>query len=198
MKATSYTLSKTSTSHHMVHILLPLLCCMLSAAFVHCDQSAKTPFEARPSVRKLRGGDSFRTKSSARTRESAPAIDLVNIQTWSCGDSLDRRLLKISLPVIANFAIAPLVGAVDLFWVNQMKDPLAVAGQSAANQLFNSVFFLTSFLPSVTATLIAKEHARNNVAGVQDAIGHALFVGIVLAIVSTTLLLWNPDKVRST
>ena len=78
-----------------------------------------------------------------------------------------------------------------------MKDPLAVAGQSAANQLFNSVFFLTSFLPSVTATLIAKEHARGNAAGVEDAVGHALFVGFVLAVVSTTLLLWNPDKVRS-
>jgi Na+-driven multidrug efflux pump len=171
---------------------------MLSAAFEHCSQAqAKMPFEPRPIAKKLRGVDSLRTTSSTRQRGSASAIDLEKFRSWPCGDSLDRRLLKISLPVIANFAIAPLVGAIDLFWVNQMKDPLAVAGQSAANQLFNSVFFLTSFLPSVTATLIAKEHARDNAAGVQDAVGHALFVGFVLAILSTILLLWNPDKVRS-
>jgi Na+-driven multidrug efflux pump len=104
--------------------------------------------------------------------------------------------MQISLPVAANFAIAPLIGAIDLFWVNQMGDPLAVAGQAAANQVFTSVFFLTSFLPSVTATLIAKEHARGNTNGVQDAIAHALFVGFSLALISTSLLLWYPDKVR--
>jgi Na+-driven multidrug efflux pump len=115
---------------------------------------------------------------------------------WRLGDLLDRRLMQIALPVVANFAIAPLIGAIDLFWVNQMRDPLAVAGQSAANQVFTSVFFLTSFLPSVAATLIAKEHARGNTDGVQDAIGHALFVGFGLAVISSSLLLWHPDKVR--
>lgn len=186
----------------MVRRLLPLHCWLLSVVFVHCGQSHSNPFELRQSVRKTRGSSLERT-SSPRKQVSIKATNLEeasissHVKTWPCGDSLDRRLFKISLPVIANFAIAPLVGAVDLFWVNQMKDPLAVAGQSAANQIFNSVFFLTSFLPSVTATLIAKEHARDNSAGVQDAIGQALFVGFVLAIVSTALLLWNPDKVRS-
>jgi hypothetical protein len=69
---------------------------------------------------------------------------------WPCFDKLDRQLIKISLPVIANFAINPLIGAVDLFWVNRMGDALAVAGQSAANQVFSSVFWFTSFLPSGT------------------------------------------------
>jgi Na+-driven multidrug efflux pump len=103
--------------------------------------------------------------------------------------------MKISLPVVANFAIAPLIGAIDLFWVNQMSDPLAVAGQAAANQVFTSIFFLTSFLPSVAATLIAKEHAQNNADGVQSAIGQALFVGFVLAVMSSSLLLLSPDTV---
>ncbi len=67
---------------------------------------------------------------------------------WPCFDELDRRLISISLPVIANFAIGPLIGAIDLFWVNRMGNALAVAGQSAANQVFNSAFMLASFLPS--------------------------------------------------
>lgn len=67
---------------------------------------------------------------------------------WPCGDELDQMLIKISLPCIANFAINPLVGAVDLFWINRMGNTLAVAGQAAANQIFSSSFWLTSFLPS--------------------------------------------------
>lgn len=112
------------------------------------------------------------------------------------GDALDRRLIKISLPVIANFAIGPLIGAVDLFWVNQMGDALAVAGQAAANQVFNSVFWLTSFLPAVTATLISRENAGGNKEGVQEAVSQALVVGWALAVISTGLLLAFPNQVR--
>jgi hypothetical protein len=67
---------------------------------------------------------------------------------WPCFDTMDRKLITISLPVIANFAINPLIGAVDLFWVNRMGNALAVAGQSAANQVFSSAFWFSSFLPS--------------------------------------------------
>lgn len=70
------------------------------------------------------------------------------ISKWPCGDDLDRRMLKFAIPCIANFAIVPLIGAVDLFWVNRMKNPLAVAGQAASNQIYNSLFWLSSFLPS--------------------------------------------------
>ena len=65
-------------------------------------------------------------------------------------DKMDKDLIKISLPVISNFAINPLIGAVDLFWVNRMGNALAVAGQAAANQVFSSAFWFTSFLPSGT------------------------------------------------
>jgi MatE len=116
---------------------------------------------------------------------------------WPCGDDLDRRLIALSLPVIANFAIGPLIGAVDLFWVNRMGNALAVAGQAAANQVFNSVFWLTSFLPSVTATLIAKENAQGNSDGVQDAVCQALVVGMFLALTSSVILLRSPEQVLS-
>lgn len=64
------------------------------------------------------------------------------IGRWPCGDELDKMLIKIALPCMANFAINPLVGAVDLFWINRMKNTLAVAGQAAANQIFTSSFWL--------------------------------------------------------
>jgi hypothetical protein len=69
---------------------------------------------------------------------------------WPSGDELDKRLIRIALPCIANFAINPLISAIDLIWINRIGDPLAIAGQAAANQVFNSLFWLTSFLPSGT------------------------------------------------
>ena len=70
------------------------------------------------------------------------------LSIWPRMDDLDKRMMKIALPCIANFAINPLIGAVDLFWVNRMGDALAVAGQSAANQVFSSAFWIVSVLPS--------------------------------------------------
>ena len=37
-----------------------------------------------------------------------------------------------------------------------MGDALALAGQSAANQIFNSAFWIISFLPSVVTPLVAQ------------------------------------------
>lgn len=63
------------------------------------------------------------SKGSNGVQEVAP------ISSWPSFDTLDKKISIIALPCIANFAINPLVGAVDLFWINQMKSALAVAGQ---------------------------------------------------------------------
>ena len=116
---------------------------------------------------------------------------------WPCFDEMDKELIGLSLPVIGNFAINPLIGAVDLFWVNRMGNALAVAGQAAANQIFSSAFWFTSFLPSVTATLVSKQHASGDEEGTQDAVCQALFVGFFIALIGTPLMFFNPDKALS-
>mmetsp|Transcript_6881 Transcript_6881/g.16872 ORF Transcript_6881/g.16872 Transcript_6881/m.16872 type:complete len:556 (+) Transcript_6881:245-1912(+) len=116
---------------------------------------------------------------------------------WPCMDKMDKELIKISIPVIANYAIGPLIGAVDLFWVNRMGNALAVAGQAAANQVFSSAFWLTSFLPSVTSTLVAKQHASGDKEATQDAICQALFVGFFIAMIGTPLMFFKADGALS-
>ena len=71
-------------------------------------------------------------------------------KVWPCGDELDKRLMKIAIPMILAFMVTPLMGAIDLFFVSRMANPLAVAGQAASNQIYNTAFWLTSFLPSGT------------------------------------------------
>lgn len=121
----------------------------------------------------------------------------VSLNRWPCFDKLDKSLIKISLPVIGNFAINPLIGAVDLFWVNRMGNALAVAGQAAANQVFNSAFWFVSVLPSVTATLVSKQHASGDKEGTQDAICQALFIGFFIAMIGTPLMFFNPNRALS-
>jgi len=119
------------------------------------------------------------------------------LSIWPQFDDLDKRMMKIALPCIANFAINPLIGAVDLFWVNRMGNALAVAGQAAANQVFSSAFWVVSFLPSVTATLVSKANAQGNKEELQDAVSQALVVGFYVSLIGTFLMLRFPEKVLS-
>lgn len=120
-----------------------------------------------------------------------------SVKRWISFDALDKQLLKIAVPCVINFAIAPLVGAVDLFWVNRMGNPLAVAGQAAANQMYNSAFWLASFLPSVTARQVAQDAAKGDQDAVQDSVCQALFVGGLIALIGTPFVFLNPDRVLS-
>ena len=86
--------------------------------------------------------------TATETIAQAELVETNEPGLWPCMDDLDRMLIRISLPVIANFAIAPVVQAVDLLFLNRLGNALAVAGQAAANQVYGSVFWLTSFIPS--------------------------------------------------
>lgn len=116
---------------------------------------------------------------------------------WPCGDQLDKNIFKLLFPAILNFAIVPLVGAADTFWVGRMRNALALAGQGAANQLFNSAFWFFSFLPSVVTPLIAKARGADDETALQQRIAEAFFVATVTGILGTLLLTVNPAWVLS-
>ena len=158
-----------------------------------------SPFEENSMMQQSQNSESNDSPAGHNHVQASSPAPTANdddfVPRWPCFDALDKRLIKIALPVIANFAINPLIGAVDLFWVNRMGNALAVAGQAAANQVFNSAFWVTSFLPSVTATLISRENAKDNKEGVQDSVAQALFVGMFMALLANSLLFLNPNKV---
>eukprot|EP00577_Skeletonema_sp_RCC1716_P006533 CAMPEP_0113434300 /NCGR_PEP_ID=MMETSP0013_2-20120614/35512_1 /TAXON_ID=2843 ORGANISM="Skeletonema costatum, Strain 1716" /NCGR_SAMPLE_ID=MMETSP0013_2 /ASSEMBLY_ACC=CAM_ASM_000158 /LENGTH=620 /DNA_ID=CAMNT_0000324285 /DNA_START=141 /DNA_END=2005 /DNA_ORIENTATION=- /assembly_acc=CAM_ASM_000158 len=135
--------------------------------------------------------------TSTKTTQTSTANKEEDISMWPQFDDLDKRMMKIALPCIANFAINPLIGAVDLFWVNRMGNALAVAGQAAANQVFSSAFWIVSVLPSVTATLVSKANAKGDEGEVQDAVSQALVAGFYVSLVGSLLMLRYPDKVLS-
>lgn len=119
------------------------------------------------------------------------AHQLQPLFSWS---KLDRKILAIALPCIVNFAINPLVGAIDFYFIGKMNNALAVAGQAAANQVFNSAFWLVSVLPSVTATLVSEVYATGNRQQVKETVGQSFFLSALIGIPFTLYLLSKPGK----
>ena len=67
------------------------------------------------------GKDNTIQNTSAKSSISSATVKDEKLSIWPQNDELDKRMMKIALPCIANFAINPLIGAVDLFWVNRSK-----------------------------------------------------------------------------
>jgi MATE family multidrug resistance protein len=116
------------------------------------------------------------------------------IGKWPCGDELDQKILKLAFPAFVNFAIFPMVGAADTFWVGRMRNALALAGQGAANQMFNSAFWFMSFLPSVITPLIAKAHGAGDTEAVKERVGEAFFIGSIMGLLGTLVLALLPSQ----
>ena len=170
------------------------------------------PTTAKKQLRTNRGAatSSSSSSSSSATRRYAAVLsaDGGGIVTKSnaaalppalpCADALDKRIFTLALPAVVNFAILPLVGAVDTAWVGRMGDALTLAGQGAANQVFSSAFWIISFLPSVVTPLVAKAAGSGNMEEVRDRVGEAFFLGTLLGLFGMALLTVFPEHFLST
>jgi hypothetical protein len=95
-------------------------------------------------------------------------------------DALDKVISKLTVPAVLNLAILPLVGAADTFWVGRMGDAFCLAGQGAANQIFNSAFWICSFLPNIVTPLIAKAAGSGDQEEVRLRVNEAFFVAAIM------------------
>lgn len=108
-------------------------------------------------------------------------------------DAIDKQILKLFIPAMLNFLIIPLVGAVDVFWIGRMGSAVALAAQGAANQVFQSAFWIISFMPSVIAPVVAKAAANGDSEEVQRAVGEAVFVALFVGLCGMALLTGKGD-----
>lgn len=154
-------------------------------------------YSSSKKLHELASSTSSSSDSTVSFISTGIASDAKTRKTWNWpnGDDFDKRILSIALPAILNFAILPLVGAADTFWVGRMKNALALAGQGAANQVFSSAFWIISFLPSVVTPLVAKAAAAGDTEKVQDSVGEAIFVGTIMGALGMLLLTVVPDFV---
>jgi len=111
-----------------------------------------------------------------------------------CGDILDRQIFALAFPAIINFAVVPLVGAVDMFFIGRMNNALALAGSAAANQIFGSIYWTCSFLPLVVSPMVAAATAINDEKLVRSRITDALKIAMVIGILGTVGISLYADK----
>ncbi|RYH20140.1 hypothetical protein EON65_24440 [archaeon] len=192
------------TKEHFKLLLIIVLLCswpqFASTLHVYAKQLRKTSHSNRRSSKslvesKLETRKHFRLLSneddSNKVENISPKSPLsvaVEARTLTSNKEIDKNIIKLLLPATLNFAIVPLVGAADTFWVGRMHNALALAGQGAANQIFNSAFFIFSFLPNVITPLIAKAHGSDDKEGVKSRVAEALFICMVVGIIGTGLL----------
>lgn len=132
--------------------------------------------------------------SDTLVKPEKPTTSDENFKLWPCGDALDKKIVDLTLPAIVNFAIFPLVGAADTFWVGRMNNALALAGQGASNQVFDSFFWFMSFLPSVMTPFVAKAHGADDKEAVQDRVGESIFVGAFMGLIGMFVLTGLPTQ----
>lgn len=114
------------------------------------------------------------------------APDKLNpIQLLPCGDKLDRLIIGLAIPAVVNFAIVPLVGAVDMFFIGKMNNALALAGSAAANQIFSSIYWTCTFLPFVLTPMVAVASASNDEEAVRSRVTDGFKIALVIGVIGT-------------
>ncbi|KAJ1450395.1 hypothetical protein M885DRAFT_500080 [Pelagophyceae sp. CCMP2097] len=104
---------------------------------------------------------------------------------WPRGDALDKRILLLALPAVANLFVLPLVGT-------------ALAALGAANQVFQSIFVVVSFLPSVVTPLVASANAAGDAAVLRQRVQDAAFVSAVIGACATLAVAgWPAQALRA-
>jgi Na+-driven multidrug efflux pump len=112
-------------------------------------------------------------------------------------EGLDKLILSTSIPSMINLAVVPIVNSVDTFWVGRMGNALALAGQTAANQAFFTIFFLVTYLPTITAPLVAAAVGSGNHEEARKRVCESIFLSNVLGGIGTILLVGFPATVLS-
>lgn len=117
---------------------------------------------------------------------------LSRIKNMTTLHEYDRLILQTSIPNMINLGVVPLINTIDTYWVSQVGLPLALAGQSCANQCFFTIFFLINYVPTISASYIASAIGSNNINLAQQTICQALFLCTIFGFIGTILLVLYP------
>ena len=141
-------------------------------------------------------GEARRGRDAARERARGVGA-WVSPDAIPRNDALDKVILGLFVPAVLNFLIIPLVGAVDVFWVGRLGDAVALAAQGAANQVFQSAFWIISFIPSVVAPVVAKAAAGGDAKELSKKIGEGIFCAAVVGAMGMALMYTMRERALS-
>jgi len=89
---------------------------------------------------------------------------------------LDKDIFSLSKSSFLNYAMTPIIGAVDTYWISKLNHGSMLAGQGTGDRLFNSIFSMISFTPAVITPLISRYHAFNDKENMVNTISTSIFL----------------------
>ena len=155
------------------------------------DEPSRERF--RNTLPEFLGSNVAMKKITGKKGDAVTAEILADPESKEKSKALDKLILRTLTPSAINMMVVPLVNSISTFWVGQMGNALALAGQAAANQAFFVLFFLISFLPTITAPLVAEAIGAKNSEAATDRVCEALFLSNAFGIIGTILLVAFPE-----
>lgn len=124
-------------------------------------------------------------------------IQVDKLPCWPKFDSFDKRMFGLLGPTMLSFLLVPLAGIANTYFVGSLGDAGLLAAVGAGNQLYNSLFFLLSFLPTVITPLVAQSAAANRTEALQMHVSRAMWLGSVIGLLGTAIINVAPDAALS-
>ena len=161
-------------------ILLPLILVKNCCAFFHTKTHLGLP--KRP-LAVTSSSSSFLKSHRELTEIQSDAKQEEFISAFPRGDDLDVKIFSLALPAMLNLVIIPLTSAVDMYYIGKMNNALAIAGSAAACQVYNSIFWVLSFLPLLVSPLVARSHAKGDTDATTEHITESLVIAGIIGVV---------------
>ena len=88
----------------------------------------------------------------------------------------NKEIFDLTKGTLVNFIMNPLIGAVDTYWIAKLNNDAILAGQGTSDRIFNSIFMIASFTPTVIIPIISKYDSI----GDNDKVGSVISSSILL------------------
>ena len=110
----------------------------------------------------------------------------------------NKEILNLTQGTVVNFIMNPLIGAVDTYWISKLNDDAILAGQGSSDRIFNSLFMIASFTPTVMIPLISKYDSVGDTDKVSSIISSSiLLVGLLGLVLSGSIFMFKEPVTKS-
>tara|TARA_B100000902_G_scaffold265513_1_gene251615 strand:- start:32629 stop:33960 length:1332 start_codon:yes stop_codon:yes gene_type:complete len=110
----------------------------------------------------------------------------------------NKEIFVLTQGTVVNFIMNPLIGAVDTYWISKLNNDAILAGQGTSDRIFNSIFMIASFTPTVIIPLISKYDSIGDNDKVSSIISSSiLLVGLIGLFLSYSIFVFKEPVTKA-
>lgn len=109
-------------------------------------------------------------------------MTMINLPKWFYRRSLDRDILRLSIPAVVSNITVPLLGLSDTAIAGHLGSPLFLGAMGVGATMINLSFWLFGFLRAGTTGLTAQAWGRGDAAGVSGVFCRAIVLAALIGL----------------